>query len=36
MAAFPSEEPLAWPVVPKPFTVGDLEAELRRVLAQPA
>jgi CheY-like chemotaxis protein len=33
MAAFPSEDPLEWPVVVKPFPNGALEAEIRRALA---
>jgi CheY-like chemotaxis protein len=33
MAAFPSEDPLAWPVVVKPFPPGLLETEIRRILA---
>jgi two-component system, cell cycle response regulator CpdR len=32
MAAYPSEDPLQWPVVLKPFATGQLEAEVSRVL----
>jgi CheY-like chemotaxis protein len=35
MAAYPSEDPLAWPVVVKPFAEGQLELEIRRVLDGP-
>ena len=35
MAAYPSENPLAWPVVVKPFSAGVLEAEIRRALEGP-
>jgi hypothetical protein len=32
MAAVPSEGPLEWPVVVKPFPPGVLEAEIRRAV----
>lgn len=32
MAAFPSEDPLEWPVVVKPFPPGVLEAEIQRAI----
>jgi len=35
MAAYPSEDPLAWPVLIKPFPLGELEGEIRRALGGP-
>jgi hypothetical protein len=32
MAAYPSEDPLQWPVLVKPFANGELESEVGRVL----
>lgn len=35
MAAYPSDDPLVWPVLVKPFLPGVLEAEIRRALEGP-
>ena len=35
MAAYPSEDPLEWPVVVKPFASGQLETEVQRALGEP-
>jgi CheY-like chemotaxis protein len=35
MAAYPSDDPLAWPVLIKPFPLSVLEAEIRRALDGP-
>jgi CheY-like chemotaxis protein len=34
MAAYPAEDLLAWPVVVKPFTEGQLATEIRLLLAE--